>query len=1040
MSVDKSAILQTDAWTRARDRFVEDLSDDEKAAFNSTYSLEEVFYSASAAQKLHQDKSKSLAYISKIQPLIKAIQQYETALDVYSNASSLIMCPLWGSMKVLIKIASDFGKYLEKIVDMLKMIGDALPRFRAYEKLFSTHERLIQELSMAYLIVLRFCIEAKAIFRNAKRSKFFTTRIAISLLWKPFDQQFGGLIDEFHARRKAIEKEAGLSHMIEAGDARSIQQWNTLQLEKERKERDRVRLLSHISSIKYQEEHRRMLRMPHLQSGKWLFESKPFTDWVESPESGVLCCFGIPGSGKTILTSNVINFLSSKVDNKSSAIAFHYCTFSEPITLQTVSILGTILKQLLLPKSSLLDTLYSELSFAFQINSQIPDAKDLAFALRSVLTSYSEVYIIIDGLDECEKDVQQDILYAIEKIIELDEYTIKVWISSREDTDIMNELKKYPSIHIAETKVAGDIANYVEVAVKAKLQSGELFIRDQNLEEEIISTLTTKSQGMFLWVSLQLQEMCDTPQSDEGIRKSLKELPIGLVKTYSRIIEKMEKNRPKFLPTAEKALQWVICARRPLSMNELKEGIAFGPADQYWQADKIITDPSGLSILKACGHLITLDDEDDTVRLIHRTVRQFLMDKTNNPEHRPRFHREKAEFYLGEVCVTYLSFSDFETQMTGRSSEGTFAHKDRLTNGVSQLSQSTGIGAKAVDLSCRLRGINTHRKPSDIDCTDLLRAMQRLSSKPEVGSKYQLLGYAVENWVWHTMPFTKESTESQSLWLKFERLATNNSLDFQRWGAMPRRHLPYLPLLPWAVREGHYSLTEILLLNGGTQFRIKGTNETALHIAAQHGYEAVVKLLLDRGAKTEARDGGGTTALHLAAKNGHEAVVLLLLNMGAAVEARCHTNMTVLHQAACNGHEAIASHLIDWGADIEATDKSGQTALFYAACYGYAAVVNLLLNNGANVEVREKFRDSTALHEAAFRGHTRVVELLLRSGADKDAKDIHGKTAAEGAAEQGHKEVEMLLLSEVYLSTRDESLPTLPPVALGSIKTKFSET
>ena len=179
-------------------------------------------------------------------------------------------------------------------------------------------------------------------------------------------------------------------------------------------------------------------------------------------------------------------------------VTFYYCTFSDVVTLQTVSILGTILKQLLLPKSSLLDTLHSELSSAFQSGSRTPDRVELAILLHSVLKAYSEIYVIIDGVDECEKNVQQDILYAIEDMIELNQCTVKVWISSREDTDIMNGLRKYPSIHIVETKVTGDIANYVQVAVKSKLQSGELFIRDQTLEKEIISTLTTKSQGMYV--------------------------------------------------------------------------------------------------------------------------------------------------------------------------------------------------------------------------------------------------------------------------------------------------------------------------------------------------------------------------------------------------------------------------------------------------------------------------------------------------------------------------------------------------------------
>jgi hypothetical protein len=53
-------------------------------------------------------------------------------------------------------------------------------------------------------------------------------------LWKSFDRQFGKLILDFDRHRKNVEKEAGLSHLIEAEDARAVQRANQLQLEKER--------------------------------------------------------------------------------------------------------------------------------------------------------------------------------------------------------------------------------------------------------------------------------------------------------------------------------------------------------------------------------------------------------------------------------------------------------------------------------------------------------------------------------------------------------------------------------------------------------------------------------------------------------------------------------------------------------------------------------------------------------------------------------------------------------------------------------------
>jgi len=43
------------------------------------------------------------------------------------------------------------------------------------------------------------------------------------LLWKPFNQQFGDVIDKFRNHRDNLEKEAGLAHMIEEAGERKAQ-------------------------------------------------------------------------------------------------------------------------------------------------------------------------------------------------------------------------------------------------------------------------------------------------------------------------------------------------------------------------------------------------------------------------------------------------------------------------------------------------------------------------------------------------------------------------------------------------------------------------------------------------------------------------------------------------------------------------------------------------------------------------------------------------------------------------------------------------
>ena len=54
---------------------------------------------------------------------------------------------------------------------MLSRIGDILPKCEIYQALFPSHDRLLQAISLVYLDVIYFCVDAKTTFRKFKRSK-----------------------------------------------------------------------------------------------------------------------------------------------------------------------------------------------------------------------------------------------------------------------------------------------------------------------------------------------------------------------------------------------------------------------------------------------------------------------------------------------------------------------------------------------------------------------------------------------------------------------------------------------------------------------------------------------------------------------------------------------------------------------------------------------------------------------------------------------------------------------------------------------------
>ena len=120
-----------DAWTRARNRFVEDLTSDERRLYYQA-TPELILYDASAAEKRHQSSSSSRNILEKLRPFVEAIDQYGGAMDVYANTYPLVMSPLWGSIRVILHV---------------KALGNLLTRSNVVTDPFSSLVKVVSTLN-----------------------------------------------------------------------------------------------------------------------------------------------------------------------------------------------------------------------------------------------------------------------------------------------------------------------------------------------------------------------------------------------------------------------------------------------------------------------------------------------------------------------------------------------------------------------------------------------------------------------------------------------------------------------------------------------------------------------------------------------------------------------------------------------------------------------------------------------------------------------------------------------------------------------------
>ena len=223
-------------------------------------------------------------------------------------------------------------------------------------------------------------------------------------------------------------------------------------------------------------------------------------------------------------------------------------------------------------------------------------------------------------------------------------------------------------------------------------------------------------------------------------------------------------------------MQWIVCARRPLHIDELLKAVAFTIEDDQWDPSKIPVDPSRL--IRASGNLMVRNDEDQSVQLAHYTVQQFLLSSSLQCTAEPAFHfqfsREEAEKYVGETCVIYLSFNDFETQIT-RYRNQTKAHMEVIERALlsSDSIVKGGLIEPAVCTLSKLVRPHFKYKPSNIDFS---RHMPQGSHG--LRSKYELLGYVITEWLYHTTNLTLIQQRATAIthspdveiWRRFENL------------------------------------------------------------------------------------------------------------------------------------------------------------------------------------------------------------------------------------------------------------------------------
>lgn len=116
--------------------------------------------------------------------------------------------------------------------------------------------------------------------------------------------------------------------------------------------------------------------------------------------------------------------------------------------------------------------------------------------LCSLMPLCAPAHIVLDGLDECEKQPRQDVLNFLKRLSTLENASIHICVSSRDEDRLLRSLHSYPRIQLTAAALESDIKSFVQGSVRSSIESGQLTIQNLDLEHQIVHELVKKSHGM----------------------------------------------------------------------------------------------------------------------------------------------------------------------------------------------------------------------------------------------------------------------------------------------------------------------------------------------------------------------------------------------------------------------------------------------------------------------------------------------------------------------------------------------------------------
>ncbi|KAI1824553.1 hypothetical protein F4861DRAFT_505422 [Xylaria intraflava] len=552
---------------RACERFEKELSPHDANLIQSTISLDNV---KAAIHQVERELAarQSLRNLQRLTPFVDAIDRYSKAIEVAANGTPYLPW-LWAPLKIILQGVYDCTHALDRILNAYGQIGNNMPRFTRYANAFPTHPGFQQLVAFLFQDIMEFHMKAYSMICKPGWKIYFSS------LWGLFEHRFDDLLQSISRTSELIDKEAASLDIIQAAEQRQRDMDASISREIRWKAEQLQSVLNWLETGESDPE----LKLEWLRdrcyrgTSQWITKSSKLRSWLQRGRGPkLLWLHGKPGSGKSVLSSQMIYFLRS---DPARHVLFFFCDFHTPATGATAHIFKSICSQLVRMSLELVPFIYSD----YVSKGRKVAASTLKELIAQLLVRFEDVRLVFDGLDEIPEREHKTLIRAICELTDSSP-TCRTLIVSQDIPSIASSLSQKPKMCISEEEdhIRQDMSMVVDCSLREIND-----MHDGVIEEPVIQDLKDKvlarAKGMFLWVRLVL-DLLETATSVQDLRLQLDNFPKDLIEAYEKILSNM-RNRCSDAGVMQirRVFSWLLCQRgkHPLRKHQVRLGMGIYP-------------------------------------------------------------------------------------------------------------------------------------------------------------------------------------------------------------------------------------------------------------------------------------------------------------------------------------------------------------------------------------------------------------------------------------------------------------------------------